>query len=73
MDNKHLMAVAYIVGMEKLHSSMSIYIRSLSKRKEGDDKEKMLPLDALAAAMIYHGEEFDTDSVFGNCLISAFP
>lgn len=56
--------------MEKLHSSMNVYVKSMSKRKEAEDKEKMLPIDVLAQAMIVHGEEFEPDSVFGNCLIS---
>ena len=56
--------------MEKLHSTMNVYVKSISKRKEAEDREKMLPLDVLAHAMIAHGEEFETDSVFGNCLIS---
>lgn len=59
--------------MDKLHSTMNTYVKSMSKRKEGDDKEKMLPVDVLAQAMIAHGEEFESDSLFGTCLISAFP
>ena len=58
-----------ISGMEKLHGTMNNYIKSMSKRKEAEDREKMLPLDALSHAMIGHGEEFETDSTFGNCLI----
>lgn len=56
-------------GMEKLHGTMNNYIKSMSKRKEAEDREKMLPLDALSHAMIGHGEEFESDSTFGNCLI----
>jgi len=55
-------------GMDRLHSTMSVYIKSMSKRKESDDKEKMLPVDVLAQAMIAHGEEFEQDSLFGTCL-----
>jgi len=51
---------------------MSVYIKSMSKRKESDDKEKMLPVDVLAQAMIAHGEEFEQDSLFGTCLTSMF-
>ncbi|KAA8895240.1 hypothetical protein FN846DRAFT_760093, partial [Sphaerosporella brunnea] len=50
--------------------TMNIYIKSMSKRKEGDDKEKMLPIDVLAQTMISHGEEFESDSLFGTCLTS---
>jgi hypothetical protein len=56
--------------MDKLHSTMNTYVKSMSKRKEGDDKEKMLPVDVLAQAMIAHGGEFEQDSLFGACLIS---
>jgi hypothetical protein len=49
---------------------MNTYVKSMSKRKEGDDKEKMLPVDVLAQAMIAHGGEFEQDSLFGACLIS---
>lgn len=59
--------------MEKLHKSMLGYVQSVSAKKEGDAKEKMLPIDGLAQAMITHGEEFEPDSLFGNCLSSAFP
>lgn len=55
--------------MDKLHATMNVYVKSISKRKEGDDREKMLPLDVLAHAMLAHGEEFENDSVFGTCLI----
>ncbi|CCU81806.1 Hypothetical protein similar to BAR domain-containing protein [Blumeria hordei DH14] len=57
-------------GMEKLHKSMTIYVKNLSTRNEGDDKEKKLPVGYLGQAMIQHGEEFEPDSEFGNCLIS---
>ena len=56
--------------MEKLHTTMNNYVKSMTKRKEGEDKEKCLPVDGLAHAMIAHGEEFEVDSVFGNCLVS---
>lgn len=58
--------------MEKLHKSMNIYVQSVSAKKESEAKEKMLPVDVMAQAMIAHGEEFEPDSLFGNCLISMF-
>ncbi|QSZ35163.1 hypothetical protein DSL72_008030 [Monilinia vaccinii-corymbosi] len=57
-------------GMEKLQRSMTIYIKSLSKRNEGDDKEKLLPVANLGQTMKHHGEDFEPDSNFGNCLIA---
>ncbi|KAI0998347.1 hypothetical protein K3495_g9847 [Podosphaera aphanis] len=57
-------------GMEKLHKSMTTYVKSLSSRTESEDREKKLPISYLGQTMIQHGEEFESDSDFGNCLIS---
>lgn len=57
-------------GMEKLQKSMTVYVKSLSKRNEIEDKEKILPVAYLGQTMIHHGEDFEPDSEFGNCLIS---
>ncbi|PQE28148.1 bar domain-containing protein [Rutstroemia sp. NJR-2017a BBW] len=57
-------------GMEKLQKSMTVYVKSLSKRNEGDDREKMLPVAHMGQTMIHHGEDFEPDSEFGNCLIA---
>lgn len=59
-------------GMEKLQKSMTAYVKTLSKRSEGNDKEKILPVSYLGAAMVNHGEDFENDSEFGQCLISAW-
>jgi hypothetical protein len=61
-----------VAGMEKLQKSMTIYVKSLSKRNEVEDKEKILPVGYLGQTMIHHGEDFEPDSEFGNCLISAY-
>ncbi|KAF2457135.1 hypothetical protein BDY21DRAFT_286659 [Lineolata rhizophorae] len=56
-------------GMEKLQRSMTMYIKSLSKRSEVDgDREKYLPVSYLGSTMISHGEDFEPDSEFGNCM-----
>lgn len=57
--------------MEKLHKSMNLYVKSMSKRNEAEDKEKSLPVGYLGRIMINHGEDFENDSEFGHCLISA--
>lgn len=57
-------------GMERLQKSMTAYVKTLSKRSEGDDKEKTLPVAYLGSSMINHGEDFENDSVFGQCLTS---
>ena len=48
---------------------MTTYIKTLSKRNEGEDKEKMLPVAYLGSTMVSHGEDFENDSEFGQCLI----
>lgn len=60
------------IGMEKLQKSMTVYVKSLSKRNEIEDKEKVLPVGYLGQTMIHHGEDFEPDSEFGNCLIGAY-
>lgn len=50
---------------------MTAYVKTLSKRNEGSDKEKTLPVAYLGSSMVNHGEDFENDSEFGQCLISA--
>lgn len=57
--------------MERLQKSMTAYVKTLSKRQEGDDKEKILPVAYLGSTMATHGEDFEDDSEFGQCLIGA--
>ncbi|KAI0146402.1 BAR-domain-containing protein [Xylariaceae sp. FL1272] len=58
-------------GMDRLHKSMNTYVKSLSRRAEAyEDKEKGLPVGCLGRTMTAHGEDFDQDSEFGNCLIA---
>jgi hypothetical protein len=58
--------------MEKLHKSTTAYVKSISKRNDTDDKEKVLPIAYLGQTMMNHGEDFEPDSGFGNCLISTY-
>ncbi|KAH6622134.1 hypothetical protein C7974DRAFT_314906 [Boeremia exigua] len=57
-------------GMNKMQQAMAVYVKSISKRAEGADKEKQLPGGHLGSAMVTHGEDFEPDSEFGNCLSS---
>ncbi|OBT82528.1 hypothetical protein VE02_08635 [Pseudogymnoascus sp. 03VT05] len=57
-------------GMDKMHKSTTAYIKSLSKRDEGDDREKVLPVARLGQTLANHGDDFEPDSEFGNCLIA---
>ena len=59
--------------MERLQRSMTTYVKTLSKRQEGEDKEKILPVSYLGSTMVSHGEDFEDDSEFGQCLMSTFP
>ncbi|KAF1346546.1 hypothetical protein BDV97DRAFT_300900 [Delphinella strobiligena] len=57
-------------GMDKMQRSMTTYVKSLTKVKEADDKEKLLPIAYLGSTMVSHGDDFDPDSEFGMCLSS---
>jgi hypothetical protein len=56
--------------MERLQKSMTTYVKSLSKTKEAEDKEKTLPIAYLGSCMASHGDDFEPDSEFGQCLSS---
>lgn len=57
--------------MIKMQASMTEYVKWLTRRSESSfgDKEKGVPASVLGRTMISHGEDFDNDSEFGNCLI----
>ncbi|KAI0017824.1 BAR-domain-containing protein [Xylariomycetidae sp. FL0641] len=58
-------------GMDRLHKSANAYVKSISRRGETfEDKEKGLPVSYLGRTMIAHGEDFEPDSEFGNCLVA---
>lgn len=58
--------------MERIYKATTGYIKSISKRSEGDDKERTLPIARLGSAMVSHGEDFDKDSQFGQTLTCEF-
>ena len=49
---------------------MNAYVKSISKRSEGEEKDKVLPIGILGSTMASHGEDFEPDSEFGQCLIA---
>ncbi|KAF3482431.1 uncharacterized protein GIQ15_05190 [Arthroderma uncinatum] len=55
-------------GMDRLHKAMGAYVRAISKRSEGEDKEKLFPIGNLGGVMVAHGEDFASNSEFGQCL-----
>ena len=58
------------LGLEKMQRSMNAYIKAVSKRSEVEGKEKTLPIAYMGGTMISHGEDFEPDSEFGQCLNS---
>ena len=58
-------------GMDRLQKSMTAYVKWVGRRGETfEDKEKGLPISYLGRTMASHGEDFEHDSEFGNCLTS---
>lgn len=58
-------------GMERLQRSMNQYVKWMGRHLESsEDREKALPVGYLGRTMVTHGEEFQPDSEFGNCLIT---
>lgn len=57
-------------GMEKMQEAMGIYMKAVSKRTELEKKEKNLPIQYLGTSMAVHGEDFEHDSEYGQCLTS---
>ncbi|EXJ63167.1 hypothetical protein A1O7_03612 [Cladophialophora yegresii CBS 114405] len=55
-------------GLEKMQRSMNAYIKAISKRSEVEGKEKTLPIALMGGTMISHGEDFEPDSEYGQCL-----
>jgi hypothetical protein len=50
---------------------MNTYVKWISRRGETfEDKEKGVPLSYLGRTLVSHGEDFESDSEFGNCLVS---
>jgi len=50
---------------------MNAYVKWLGRRGETfEDKEKGLPVSYLGRTMVSHGEDFQDDSEYGNCLIA---
>jgi hypothetical protein len=53
---------------------MNGYVKWVSRRGDSfnDDKEKGTPVGYLGRTMVSHGEDFESDSEFGNSLIGNF-
>lgn len=55
-------------GLEAVHNACSLWMRSLSKKKEGHDKEKGTAIDLFGFALLQHGEDFSQESAYGQLL-----
>jgi hypothetical protein len=56
-----------IIGMEKMHKSMSLYVKHVGKKSEGEERDKV-PIGYLGSVMVSHGQDFSPGSEFGSCL-----
>jgi hypothetical protein len=57
--------------MDRLHRSMSVFVKHVGKKTEGDERDK-LAVAYLGSTMAAHGQDFAPDSEFGNCLMRMF-
>ena len=55
-----------------MQRSTNAYIKAISKRSEVEGKEKTLPIAYMGGTMISHGEDFEPDSEYGQCLNSTY-
>ena len=57
------------LGMDRLSASSNAYIKSLSKRDCGEGKEKTTAIAYFGNTLTAHGDDFEADSEFGQCLL----
>ena len=48
---------------------MNDYVKFMSQKTDGGNGERQLSIGALGSAMVAHGEDFELDSRFGQCLV----
>ncbi len=53
-----------------MQRSMNAYVKAISKRSEVEGKEKTLPIAYMGGTMISHGEDFESESEYGQSLNS---
>ena len=57
-----------VLGMDRMQSATSVYIKSLSKRDQGESKDKQVAVGHFGSTLASHGDDFEHDSDFGQCL-----
>ena len=53
-----------------MHASTQGYVKSISRRDAGEGKEKQLPIGYFGSVLTAHGDDFEPDSEFGQCLLA---
>lgn len=51
---------------------MTAYVKSISARNAGEERDKLLPIAYMGQQMVSHGQDFEHDSDFGNSLVGAW-
>lgn len=51
-----------------MKKSADAYVLHMSKREKYQDKEQQLPVGYFGSTMVAHGDDFEPDSEFGQCL-----
>jgi UDP-2,3-diacylglucosamine pyrophosphatase LpxH len=54
--------------MDKLKRSTDAYVQSLAKREKYQDKEQQLAVGYFGSTLVSHGDDFEPDSEYGQCL-----
>ncbi|KXS94320.1 hypothetical protein AC578_10814 [Pseudocercospora eumusae] len=55
-------------GMQRLKKSADVYVQHTGKREKYQDKDQQLPIGYFGSTMVAHGDDFEPDSEFGQCL-----
>ncbi|EPY51155.1 BAR adaptor protein [Schizosaccharomyces cryophilus OY26] len=57
-------------GITKLYQAGNIWIDSLGKKVDGEEKEKCFPIEKMGQVMVSHGKALPNDSPYGTALVS---
>ena len=55
-------------GLQSIHDTALAWIRHLTKRKDGGDKEKVMPLEMFGTAMLLHADQIQAGSDYQQAL-----
>lgn len=57
-------------GLDRINKASNTYIKTLSKRDQYEGREKQMPVAYFGNSLVAHGDDFEPDSEFGQCLSS---